>query len=150
MYVEERVTCYVDTPPTDPHSIIDPILDWLGKIPEAIKRCVSQRRSGATTYDLHDRLGTASRQTNSSTATTATRTYDAFGLLVASTGTPQGPFGFVGDEGYQEDGDSGLKLLGHRYYDPSTGRFLTRDTTQDGRNWYAYCEGNPTRRIDLR
>ena len=106
---------------------------------------VSQRRSGATTYD---RLGTASKQTNSSASTTATRTYDAFGMLTGSTGTPQVPFGFVGAQGYQEDGDSGLKLLGHRYYDASTGRFLSRDPAQDGRNWYAYVDSNPLRWID--
>jgi hypothetical protein len=29
-------------------------------------------------------------------------------------------------------------LLGHRYYDPSVGRFLTRDRVKDGRNWYVY------------
>ena len=57
---------------------------------------------------------------------TATRTYDAFGMLQSTTGTPKGPFGFAGSHGYQEDSDTGLKLLGHRYYDPSTGRFLTR------------------------
>ncbi len=36
---------------------------------------ISQRRSGVTTYDLNDRLGTASRQTDRSATTTATRTY---------------------------------------------------------------------------
>jgi uncharacterized protein RhaS with RHS repeats len=36
-----------------------------------------------------------------------------------------------------------LKLLGHRYYDSSTGRFLTRDPIKDGRNWFSYCENNP-------
>ncbi len=104
---------------------------------------VSQRRSGVTTYELNDRLGTASRQTDTSATTTATRTYDAFGMLLASTGTPKGPFGFAGAHGYQEDSDSGLKLLGHRYYDASTGRFLNRDPTQDGRNWYIYVANNP-------
>ena len=84
---------------------------------------VSQRRNNATTFDLADRLGTAGRQTDAAKSTTATRSYDAFGMLVASTGTPKGPFGFAGVHGYQEDGDTGLKLLGHRYYDPSTGRF---------------------------
>jgi hypothetical protein len=39
---------------------------------------------------------------------------------------------------------SGLKLLGHRYYDSSTGRFLTRDPIKDGRNWYVYCDSSPT------
>lgn len=39
-------------------------------------------------------------------------------------------------------------LLGHRYYDSSTGRFLTRDPIKDGRNWYVYCGSNPTGRAD--
>ena len=109
---------------------------------------VSQRRNNATTFDLGDRLGTASRQTDAAKSTTATRSYDAFGMLVASTGTPKGPFGFAGGHGYQEDGDTGLKLLGHRYYDPSTGRFLTRDPVKDGRNWYGYVSNNPLRSVD--
>jgi len=49
--------------------------------------------------------------------------------------------------GYQQD-STGLQLLGHRYYDPSTGRFLTRDPIKDGRNWYGYCENNPVRSVD--
>lgn len=52
------------------------------------------------------------------------------------------------DEGYQSDSDTGLQLLGHRYYDPSTGRFLTRDPIGDGRNWYVYCDNNPTSGVD--
>ena len=73
---------------------------------------VSQRRSGATVFDHADRMGTNRVQTDAAQSVTATRTYDAFGMVVASTGTPLGPFGFVGRAGYQEDGDSGLKLLG--------------------------------------
>ena len=65
-----------------------------------------------------------------------------------SDGSPQGPFGFAATSGYPEDGDTGLKLLGHRYVDPSTGRFLTRDPAQAGRNWYAYCENNPSKKVD--
>ncbi|MCU0316911.1 MAG: hypothetical protein MUC92_09990 [Fimbriimonadaceae bacterium] len=42
--------------------------------------------------------------------------------------------------GYQEDA-TGLKLLGHRYYDSSTGRFRTRDPIKDGRNWFSYGAG---------
>jgi RHS repeat-associated protein len=59
-----------------------------------------------------------------------------------------GQFGYAGSWGYQEDKDSGLKLLGHRYYDPSTGRFLTRDPVKEGRNWYDYCDNEPLRRTD--
>jgi RHS repeat-associated protein len=105
---------------------------------------VSRRASSATTFDNLNYLGTSDLQTNAS----QTSTYDAIGSLVASTGTPVGPFGFVGAQGYQEDGDSGLKLLGHRRYDPSTGRFLTRDSIKSGRNWYSYCSNNPLHFID--
>jgi RHS repeat-associated protein len=55
--------------------------------------------------------------------------------------------GSSGGAGYQED-ETGLQLLGHRYYDPSTGRFLTRDPIKDGRNWYSYCDNNPVNCID--
>ena len=104
---------------------------------------ISERKTGASTLDHSNYLGTFTRQTNASQSTTSTRVYDAFGNLESSTGTPQSPFGFVGGQGYQEDGDSGLKLLGHRLYDPSTGRFLTRDPAKNGRNWFCYCDANP-------
>jgi len=67
---------------------------------------------------------------------------------MGSSGTTSLSFGFIGGQGYQEDGDSGLMLLGHRYYDPATGRFLTRDSVKDGWNWYTYCANNPLRWID--
>jgi RHS repeat-associated protein len=54
----------------------------------------------------------------------------------------------VGKSQYQTDSDSGLQLLGHRYYDPSIGRFLSSDPAQAGTNWYAYCDNNPVVSID--
>ncbi|MBS1711446.1 MAG: RHS repeat-associated core domain-containing protein [Armatimonadetes bacterium] len=57
-------------------------------------------------------------------------------------------FAYAGGFGYQQDPDTGLKLLGHRYYDSSTSRFLTRDPAKDGRNWYGYCAGNPVGKVD--
>lgn len=46
------------------------------------------------------------------------------------------------------DADSGLQLLGHRYYDSSIGRFISRDPAYAGDNWYAYCENNPLWEVD--
>ena len=66
---------------------------------------------------------------------------------MASTGTWKGPSGYGGAFGYQED-SNGLHLLGHRYYDSTTGRFLTRDPIRDGQNWYSYCENDPVSRTD--
>ena len=69
--------------------------------------------------------------------------YDAFGNTLSRTGTTPTPFGFVGASQYQSDINSGLQLLGHRYYDPSIGRFLSSDPAQAGTNWYAYCDNCP-------
>jgi len=102
---------------------------------------VSERRGSTTTY-LHSGLKNADAQSSPAQALTGTRQYDAFGNLATSTGTWTGPFGYAGGFGYQEDA-TGLRLLGHRLYDASTGRFLTRDPIKDGRNWYAYCESDP-------
>ena len=55
----------------------------------------------------------------------------------------------VGGGGGEPDGpDSGLKLLGHRYYDSRTGRFISQDPAGDGDNWYAYCGNDPMNGVD--
>jgi len=108
---------------------------------------ISERRSSTTTF-LHSGLKNADSQTGTGQTIGATKQYDAFGNVLASTGTWKGPFGYAGSFGYQEDADSSLKLLGHRYYDASIGRFLTRDPVKDGRNWFVYCEGKPTKHVD--
>jgi RHS repeat-associated protein len=107
---------------------------------------VSERRGGVTTF-LHSGLKNAEAQTSAAQTLSATRTYDAFGNVISGSGAWQGPFGYGGPFGYQEDA-TGLKLLGHRLYDPSTGRFLTRDPIKDGRNWYVYCANGPVGATD--
>jgi RHS repeat-associated protein len=109
---------------------------------------VSERRSGTSKFYHGERQGSNVAESDASQTTTATKAYDAFGMLSSSSGSSSSPFGFVGQQGYQSDGDSGLMLLGHRYYDASTGRFLTRDTEYDGRNWYVYVSSNPLRELD--
>jgi RHS repeat-associated protein len=64
------------------------------------------------------------------------------------TGTSVAPFQFAGGWQYQSDADSGLMLLGHRYYDSETGRFISPDPIGDGDNWYAYCDNNPLSWVD--
>ena len=123
----------------DGDDVLSPVLEAGGtKFTPGISR-----RTGTSSYFYHqDRMGSAVRQTNSTQGSLTSRQYDAFGNVAYVGGTWVGPFGFVGGEGYQEDSDSGLQLLGHRYYDPSTGRFLTRDKVKAGLNWYVYCENN--------
>jgi RHS repeat-associated protein len=102
---------------------------------------ISEVRSGTTTYS-HSGLKHMAAQSGSGASVSATREYDAFGGVASSSGSWHGPFGAAGAFGYQTEA-SGLHLLGHRYYDPSLGRFLTRDPVGDGSNWYAYCANDP-------
>jgi RHS repeat-associated protein len=108
---------------------------------------VSERRSGTTTFEKPG-IKNLGVQHSGAQAVQATQSYDAFGNPVGSTGTWNGAFGYGGKYGYQSDADSGLMLLGHRYYDSSTGRFLSRDPVKDGRNWYTYAENNPVKFAD--
>jgi RHS repeat-associated protein len=43
------------------------------------------------------------------------------------SGSLSDPFGYKAQFGYYTDSEIGLQLLTHRYYDSSSGRFLTRD-----------------------
>jgi RHS repeat-associated protein len=90
-------------------------------------------------------------------------TYSAYGSPQTSTpvASPNGniysvpggatptSIGFGGKYGYYTD-ESGLILLGARYYDPATHRFLNRDPIdyKGGPNLYAYCDGNPVNEVD--
>ena len=109
---------------------------------------LSERRGSTSKFYHGDNLGSTRGITNSSQTVTDTLLYDAFGNTISRTGTTPTPFGFVGKGQYQTDNDSGLMLLGERYYDASVGRFISSDPAKAGDNWYAYCENNPLTRTD--
>ena len=108
---------------------------------------VSEVRGGNTRVYHADSLGTTRAMSGSSGSASASLETDAFGQTVSVGGTFT-PFGFAGGHGYQSDPDSGLMKLGHRYYDASIGRFLSRDPIQDGDNWYVYCGNDPLNSVD--
>ena len=120
----------------------------LGDGTSAFTPGISERKSSSTRMNHVDYLGSIVRQTGSAGTSQYGARYDAFGATYATSGSSWGPFGFAGQWGYQTDADSGLMLLGHRYYDSSTGRLLTRDPIKDGRNWYAYGDNNPLNEVD--
>jgi RHS repeat-associated protein len=64
--------------------------------------------------------------------------YDAWGNPLVPN--PGDPFGYDAQWGYYTDNETGLLLLTHRYYDPTQGRFLTRDPIgySGGVNLYGY------------
>jgi RHS repeat-associated protein len=82
--------------------------------------------------------GNAAHLLNQNGTVVAHLAYDAWGQPMS--GNNPTPYGYKGQWGYYTDGETGLLLLTHRYFDPATGRFLTRDRIGfNGRiNLYAY------------
>jgi len=99
---------------------------------------------GAWRYHMYDGLG-STRQLMlhfSPYTVTDTYSYEAFGNLMASTGTTANPYKYVGSLGYYQTGSS-LMHLGGRHYVRELGRFTARDVFQGSDSQYAYCAQNP-------
>jgi RHS repeat-associated protein len=75
--------------------------------------------------------------------------YGPFGELLRATGpmAKANPFRF--STKYQ-DNETGLLYYGYRFYDPNTGRWLSRDPIEEegGLNLYAYVFNNPVNQFD--
>jgi len=84
-------------------------------------------------------------------AVTDTYEYDAFGNLIASTGTTPNTYLYRGE---RYDSDLGLYYLRARWFNPVTGRFMTRDPYQGSiydpasLHRYNYSRANPVNFID--
>jgi RHS repeat-associated protein len=99
----------------------------------------------------YDGMGSVRQLTNPAGVITDKYDYDAFGNLINSTGTTPNNYLYRGE---QYDSDLGLYYLRARYYNASTGRFLSRDP-EDGKpidpktlHKYLYADGDPVSRID--
>lgn len=112
---------------------------------------LAQTRSGTTSYYLDDGQGSVRLLTSSSGAVTDSYTYDAFGNMQTSSGSTVNPYLYTGQ---QFDSLSGLYDLRARYYDPTSGRFTSRDTASIDfsnpveLNRYSYAQENPTNVTD--
>jgi len=74
-----------------------------------------------------------------------TARYSAFGTKMQSEGA-EPSWGFSSK---RLDPETGLIFFGQRYYDPESGRFVTKDPLGDNHNLYAYVSNNPLTHIDL-
>ncbi len=120
----------------------------LGNVTQCYTPGVSERRGGVSRF-LHGGVKNADLQTNAAGATVSRRRYDAFGDGVQTfSGIWTGPFGYAGAFGYWTEAANRPTQVGHRWYDPTTGRFLSRDPAKSGRNWYVHCDNNPFQNVD--
>jgi RHS repeat-associated protein len=109
---------------------------------------VSRRTTTASTYFIFDPQGSVAQRLDSNQGILSCHLYGAQGNVVG--GAPPAPFAYKAQWGYYTDAETGLQLLTHRYYDPNTGRFLTRDPSgySGGANLYGYAVNNPVNLID--
>lgn len=92
---------------------------------------------------LSDGLGSTVQLADADGDVTDSWTYDVFGAVRARTGTSDNSFTFTGEH---NDPD-GLAYLRARYYEPDTGRFLSRDPLPLLQR-YAYVGNNPATMVD--
>lgn len=109
---------------------------------------ISRRSGNASVFYSFDSEGNVSQRSDGSGSLLSNHVFSAHGSTLSGTLTE--PFGYKAQFGYYTDMESGLQLLTHRYYDPSSGRFLTRDpiSYNGGMNLYGYVKNMPTRFID--
>ena len=95
-----------------------------------------------------DGLSSTRLVTDASGNQAGTQTYDAYGSSRSQSGI-QLPFGFAGQ---QSDPESGLQYLRAREYDPTTGRFLSRDPLSaspgSAGSAYPYANDSPAQYTD--
>jgi len=108
---------------------------------------LAELRSGVTSYYEQDAIGSVSALSNAAGALANTYTYDAFGKLIASSGTITNPFQYTGRE---FDPETGIYQYRYRYYDQNAGRFINEDPYgfRGGINFYRYVFNSPTNLVD--
>ena len=101
-------------------------------------------------YYTRDHLGSVREVTNARGVLKAQYDYDAWGNQVVVTGNMSFDFGYTG---HYRHAASNLYLAHYRAYDPSLGRWLSRDPMEnaelkEGPNLYGYVSNNPINATD--
>lgn len=109
---------------------------------------ISMKRTDANSFYLYDGLGSTRQLTANNQTVAASYNYDAFGNVISSVGSVANPYGFTGEQQFAEADN--LLFLRARYYNPTLGRFISRDPIEyaGGINLYAYVLNNPINFVD--
>ncbi|HWB02367.1 MAG TPA: putative Ig domain-containing protein [Verrucomicrobiales bacterium] len=105
-----------------------------------------ERRAGAAHYHHRDGSRNVRLISDSAGSVSDTYGYNAFGALLSRTGTTRTPYQFAGERSGESEG---LVFLRARYYDPSTGRFISKDPFEGvlrgpvSLHRYLYANSNP-------
>jgi len=88
-------------------------------------------------------VATLARSGSNSYALGNQRSFDAWGSvrLGSQTGDPSGRY--CGNLGHKQDDESGLIYMRARYYEPTSGRFISEDPDRNRRDWFGYANSDP-------
>jgi len=101
--------------------------------------------AGTALFYHHDQLGSTRVLTDANGTLQGTYSYDPYGNVTSAAGAPN-PLRYAGQ---YTDPETGLVYLRARYYDPSTGQFLTRDpVTAITQAPYSYVDDDPLNNTD--
>ena len=110
---------------------------------------ISDTSSGVSRFYFYDGVGNTRMLLNASGTVITDAAYAGWGAVYSASYLPT-PFGWKGQSGAYRDSESGLFLMGARYYSPALGRFVGRDPIAfaGGINVYSYCGGDPINYTD--
>ena len=100
---------------------------------------------GEVYYYATDHLGTVTAITDAAGQAVWKDDATPFGENTGTIGTRQDALRFTGKS---YDAETGLWYFNARWYDGTTGRFITEDPAKDGLSWYVYAGNNPLKFID--
>ena len=131
-------------------SVLDFIYDESGKPFAMIDQLSAQPK---TYYYVLNLQGDVVKLVTESGAVAASYEYDAWGNILASSGSmaEKNPLRY---RGYYYDSETGFYYLQSRYYDPATRRFINADALAStgqgfvGTNMFAYCYNNAINFVD--
>ncbi len=107
--------------------------------------------SASTAYPSYDGNGNVMGYYDATNGTSVAEfEYGPFGELIRATGSKVDEFNFRFSTKY-EDAETGLLYYGYRYYDPVTGRWLSRDPIgeEGGPNLYGFVYNSPEQFYDI-
>lgn len=125
-------------------------LQGAGGVGGAVSMTIKAGTNAGTYFYVYDGVGNVVALVNAATAVvSALYEYDPFGGVLRATGPVAkiNPFRF--STKYQDD-ETGLDYYGYRYYDPDTGRWLSRDPVGEtgGPNLYGFVNNGPVTFVD--
>jgi RHS repeat-associated protein len=97
-------------------------------------------------YDGHGNNVSSLLKNGASFTVADEKTYDAWGGFRSGGGANKGKY--CASIGHKQDDESGLVYMRARYYEPTSGRFVSADRKHDGHNWFVYGHNNPTNMVD--